>query len=69
MNIKISSSFNSRKFERELAKEIGKAAEKEVRSKLSPAARRGLKIKYDGKTSIELTGPDELVREAKRKLS
>jgi hypothetical protein len=69
MNIKITSNFDSRKFEREMKKEIGKAAEKEIKSKLSPAARRGLKVKFDGKSSVEVSGPDEFVEEAKRKLS
>lgn len=69
MNIEISSNFNSRKFERELSRELGKAAEKGIRSKLSPAARRGLKIKFDGKSRIELIGPEILLEEAKKKLS
>jgi len=70
MNIKITSSFDSRKFEREMKKEIGKAAEKQIKSKLSPAARRGLKVKFNGKSSVEVSGlPDDLVKEAKRKLT
>jgi hypothetical protein len=50
MNITITSNFDSRKFTRELAREIGNAAEKEVRSRLSPAARRGLTVKFDGRS-------------------
>ena len=68
MNIKITSNFDSRKFEREMRKAIEKAAEKKIKSKLSPAARRGLKVKFDGKSSVEVSGPDELVEEAQPKL-
>lgn len=71
--IKITSNFDSRKFQRDLEKEVRAAAEKQVRSKLRDLVARGLLVTFrPGSTSslnINLNGPDELIQEAERRLS
>ncbi len=70
--IRITTNFDSRKFMRELEKEVHQSAEKQVRGKLRDLAAKGLKIRsgpsHPSKFSMNLEGPEELIEEAKRRL-
>lgn len=70
---KITTNFDSRKFQRDLEKQVHEAAEKQVRSKLDDLAARGLRLSFGPSASsslnIRLDGPDDLVKEAKRRLT
>jgi len=65
--IKITSNFDSRKFARDLERQVREAAERKVRAKFPDLIARGLKIK-PGTDHIGLEGPAELIEEAKRRL-
>ncbi len=71
--IKITSNFDSRKFQRDLEKEVRAAAEKQVRSKLRDLTARGLQVSFrQGSASslnISLNGPDALIKEAEQRLA
>jgi hypothetical protein len=71
--LKITTNFDSRKFQRDLENEVRDAAEKQIRSKLSDLTARGLRISFrPGGTSslnVNLDGPDDLIEEAERRLS
>lgn len=65
----ILSSSDMRRFERDLKKQVGKAAEDGIRKKLGPRLGQSLKVKYDGQSKVSVTGPDHLVEEARKRLS
>lgn len=69
---KITTNFDSRKFQRDLEKQVREAAEKQVRSKLRDLSAKGLRVSFrpgnDSRLNIQLDGPDELIKEAKRRL-
>jgi hypothetical protein len=58
-----------RRFRQDLEKKVAKAAEDGIRKKLGPNLTARLKVKYDGQSQIELTGPDRFVEEAQKRLS
>lgn len=70
--IKITTNFDSRKFQRNLEKRVRDAAENQVRSKLSDLAARGLCVTFrpgdSSSLNINLNGPDDLIQEAERRL-
>lgn len=70
---KITTNFDSRKFQRDLQKQVREAAEKQVRSKLRNLSAKGLRVSFRSSGSsglnIDLNGPEELIKEAKRLLS
>lgn len=70
--IKITTNFDSRKFQRDLERQVRDAAEKQVRSKLRDLTSKGLKVtlRPGGASSlnINLDGPDDLIQQAKRRL-
>ena len=68
-NYNILSSSDMRRFRQDLEKQVVKAAEDGIRKKLGPALGRNLKIKYDGRSKVSVTGPDHLVEDAKKRLS
>ena len=69
---KITTNFDSRKFQRDLEKQVREAAEKQVRSKLRDLSAKGLRVSLrpgnDSRLNIQLDGPDELIKDAKRRL-
>jgi hypothetical protein len=69
---KITTNFDSSRFKKDLEKQVQDAAEKQVRSKLRDLVAQGLRISFrPGSTSslnINLNGPDDLIKEAKRRL-
>lgn len=69
---KITANFDSRKFQRDLEKQVREAAEKQVRSKLRDLTARGLRVSFRPGTAsslkINLNGPDDLIKEAERRL-
>jgi len=68
-NYNILSRSDMRRFEQDLKKQVVKAAEDGIRKKLGPTLGRNLKVKYDGRSKVSVTGPDHLVEEAKKRLS
>jgi hypothetical protein len=70
--IKIITDFDSRKFQRELEREVKSAAEQAVRDKLKPLTRKGLGIQFrtgrSDQVNATLSGPDHLIEEAERLL-
>jgi hypothetical protein len=68
-NYNLGSASDMRRFQRDLKKQVVKAAEDGVKKKLGPTLSRKLNVKYDGKSSVTLDGPDQLIEEAKKKLS
>ncbi len=70
--IKITTNSDTRKFQRDLEKQVREAAEKQVRSKLRDLEAKGLRVTFrPGDASclnINLNGPDELIQEAERRL-
>jgi len=71
--IKITSNFDSRKFQRDLEKRVREAAEKQVRTKLRDLTTKGLRVsfRHDRKSmlNIQLDGPDDLITEGKKRLT
>jgi hypothetical protein len=69
---KITTNFDSRKFQRDLEKQMREVAEKQVRAKLRDLTARGLRVSFrPGATSslnLNLSGPDDLIKEAERRL-
>jgi len=69
---KITTNFDSRKFQRDLEKQVREAAEKQVLSKLSDLRAKGLRVSFrpGGASSlnINLNGPDDLIKEAEQRL-
>jgi hypothetical protein len=69
---KITTNFDSRKFQRDLERRVREAAEKQVHSKLRDLTARGLRVSFrsEGVSSlnIHLDGPDDLIKEAKQRL-
>ena len=70
---KITTNFDSRKFQRDLETQVRDAAKKQVRSKLGDLTAKGLRVSFrpGGASSlnIHLDGPDELIKEAKHRLN
>ena len=70
---KITTNFDSRKFMRDLEKQVQQTAKQQVHSKLRDLERRGLRTSFGpsnpSSLNIQLDGPDELIAEAKRRLS
>lgn len=69
---KITTNSDTRKFQRDLEKQVREAAEKQVSSKLRDLTARGLRVTFRpgdaSKLNIDLNGPDELIQEAERRL-
>jgi len=68
-NYNLGSASDMRRFQRDLKKQVVKAAEDGVKKKLGPTLSRRLKVEYDGASKVELSGPDHLIEQAKKKLS
>lgn len=70
--IKLTTNFDSRKFAKDLEKQLRDAAENQVRSKLRDLTTKGLKVsfRHGGASglSIQLDGSDDLIKEAKLRL-
>lgn len=64
INFEISSNFNSRNFERQLMK----AAQNEIESKLRPFKRLGLSYKWDSRGDLILSGEPEVIKKIQRSL-
>lgn len=68
-NYNLGSASDMRRFQRDLKKQVGKAAEEKIKRKLGPSLSRRLSVKFDGRSNVTLDGPDHLIEEAKKKLS
>lgn len=64
----ISVNFDSKKFERELQREVEVAALKEVKHKLRDLILKGLRVSLS-RGSISLEGEEDLIEEAQKRLS
>ena len=71
--IKITASFDSRKFMSDLEQQVQAAARQQVLSKLKDLERRGLRTSFGPSSpsslNIQFDGPEELITEAKRRLT
>lgn len=68
--IKITSDFDSRKFQRDLEKQMQSAAQKQILSKLRRLTAKGLRVRFGngsrGSVDVRLSGSDQLIAEAER---
>jgi hypothetical protein len=71
--IKVTTNFDSRKFAKGLERQASSVAKKHVRQKLQDLVSRGLRISDSSANAsgmnLLLEGPEELIKEARRRFS